>query len=274
MSAVIETLVDQQIRDRFWIEKNVVRLGRGADCDVAVDQPGIPSHLATVRFRNGQYAIYNRSGRRMSVADREIGAEGSGDWFAGELLQITPEIALRLLIDGSPAPSCQPDNEMLESYQQKRAEELRVKSVQQQQEVEAAEQTEAPVSGRSSNLFPLLVAILLGLLLIGMASVFGFLVLRNAMPAKPSFQPQAVAKSLLARSSELPPQLVQLLQEAQQSVELLDRDLGKERLLRLQSELQRLKADGADLTVSQGSQRVSYEDALRSYINLYLSQLE
>lgn len=64
-----------------------------------------------------------------------------------------------------------------------------------------------------------------------------------------------------------------MLQETQQSVELGDRQLGKTRLLRLQAELERLKAQSVPLTVPQGDSTVGYEDALRAYINAYLAQL-
>jgi hypothetical protein len=34
------------------------------------------------------------------------------------------------------------------------------------------------------------------------------------------------------------------------------------------------EADGVDLSIAEGDERVNYEEALRAYINEYLSQLE
>ena len=64
------------------------------------------------------------------------------------------------------------------------------------------------------------------------------------------------------------------MQEAQQSVVLGDAVMGKQRLHRLQAELDSLKASGDPLTIDQNGKQISYEEALRAYINEYLSQLE
>jgi hypothetical protein len=242
------------------------------------EQADVPGHVATVRYRSGEYVVYNRSGETLTLANRSIASDESGSWHANEMLSIGPAVSLKLVINGSAAPCPRADTEMLESYQQKRQEERRLKSVQDTEEKARADEERAneksKTAKKSSGGFSAFVALLLGFVLVGLLVFAGYLVLTSNRRAPSTFNPSGVANQLLQRSSELPPRLVSLLQETQQSVELLDRDMARERLLRLRSELERMKADGVELTIADGDGRVSYEDALHSYINDYLSQLD
>ena len=276
MSAVIETIAGTHKGSVHWIEKSVVRLGNGDDCELQLDDPGIVGHAATVRFRNGQYTIYNRSDAPLRIGDHSLESEGSAHWKNGDTLSIGDGIALRLVIDGDPSPSTRRDDEVLRSYQEKRNEELRLKSVQAAIDAENAaaelvpEKPKANKSGWGNGLAVLaLIVVLLGLL-----GLFGYLVIESGRPDRPAFNPRSVGRSLLARSSELPPTLVPLIQEAQQSVEMLNPEMAKIRLARLQSELDRLEAEGVELMIGTGKNRVRFDESLHAYINEYLSQLE
>ncbi len=280
MSAVIETIVNDQLQKTFWIEKGVTRIGSGADCDLRLDG-SVPSHLATLRFRNGEYVLYNRGGSMLDVGGRPIDSDGSGPWRTRERVSLTRELSLQLVVDGNPAPSPCPDTAMLETYQRKRQEERRLKSVHAAEVAEEAAEALAvseKTAGRSSATSAAAPGILLlGAVLLGLAGFAGWLILDAQRGGGGGFDPRGVANNLLARSEELPPQLVHLLQETQQSVELLDAEMARSRLHRLRTELERLKADGVDLTIAgegEGAARVSYEEALRAYINEYLSLLE
>lgn len=275
MSAIIESFIEDTSLVDYWIEKGVFRVGRGSDCDCRIDHADVPEHLGTVRFRNGQYVFYNRGGSDLTIGDRVAESGSSETWHANEIMTVTPEVSMRLVVDGDPAPSARPDNAMLESYQQKRREERRLKSVQDEEaQKEIANAAKADRAARSNSGGGLaMVASMLAVTLLLLAGVFAWLISTSGQPDQPVFNPLRVAKSLLKHSADLPPQLVTLLQETQQSVELGDSKLGKTRLLRLQAELERLKADGVVLTVTQGDTQVGYEDALRAYINAYLAQL-
>jgi hypothetical protein len=275
MSTVIESWAGDENRDAYWIEKKVLRLGSGADCDLRVDDPAVPKHLATVRFRNGQYVLYNRSGKELQIADRRVAPNGSATWHANEELVLTADTTLRLIVDGSPDPVPQPDNEVFQTIQARRNEERRLKSVQETEAIEEA--TDEKTNAANSTLSPqtLIGIFLLGLAALAVLALAAFWFLEpGAASTKSSFNPARVVKNLLPYSSELPPRLVTLMQEAQQSVELGDPELGKMRLHRLLSELNTMKAGSENLSITQNGNEVDYEKALRAYINHYLAQLD
>lgn len=276
MSAVIETIDGSRKGSVHWIEKAVVRLGNGEDCELQLEDPGIVGHAATIRFRNGQYTVYKRGDTALRVGEQQIDGEGSAHWRNGETLTIGDRVALRLVVDGDPAPSMRKDDEVLRSYQEKRNEELRLKSVQAAiaAETAAAEVVTEKRPAKKSAMASWMALLALSLVLFGLLGWFGSMVVDSKKPARPPFNPRNVGRNLLARSSEIPPSLVPLLQEAQQSVEMLNHDMARIRLARLQSELDRLDAAGVELMIGTGKERVSFEESLRAYINEYLAQLE
>lgn len=273
MSAIIELWIDGEVQRDFWIEKKVIRLGSGSDCDLRIDDPAVSSHLGTLRFRNGAYVFYNRSGDALQIGGQPVESDGSAKWNSDESLECSDGLNLQLRIDGDPSPTPQQDNEVLEYIQEQREEEQRLKSVQDAEAAKELEQESVATTGRSGNQ-NLIGVFLLGIAAIGLLGLAAFWMLMPEHSSKPGFRATRVVNKLLPHASQLPPRLVQMMQEAQQSVVLGDAVMGKQRLHRLQAELDSLKASGDPLTIDQNGKQISYEEALRAYINEYLSQLE
>ena len=274
MSAIIELWIDDEVQSDFWIEKNVTRLGSGSDCDLQIDDASVPSQLGTIRFRNGSYVFYNRSGQPLQVGEQTIDSDGSAKWQSSERVELTDGLSLQLRVEGDPRPTPRSDNQVFEQIQEKRHEEQRLKSVQDAETAKELEQELAETVSSSSSNQRLIGVFLFGLAVIGLLGLAAFWLLLPPPSSKSGFRATRVVKNLLPLASQLPPRLVQMMQEAQQSVELGDQVMGRDRLKRLQAELDSLKASGVSLTINQNGQQVSYEEALRAYINEYLAQLE
>ncbi len=274
MSAIIEIWIDDEVQSDFWIEKTVTRLGSSDDCDLRIDASSVPSNLGTVRFRNGKYVFYNRSGAALQIGENRVDKDASLSWQPNQKMEFADGHVLQLRVEGDPRPSPKQDNRVLDYIREQRHEEQRLKSVQDQAAAEELEQQSVQTVGSVRKNQNAIGVFLFGLAAIGLLALGAIWLLPSGNSGSSSFRATQVVKTLLPHASELPPRLVQMMQEAQQSVELGDPVLGKQRLQRLQAELDSLKANGVQLTIDQNGQPVSYEEALRAYINEYLAQLE
>lgn len=87
-----------------WIEDPVIRIGSDPDNDIAIIDPSIPEHAATVEYRDGAYWVYNRGGMPLAIGQQALPAGESAPWgHAGELrLGDATTLLLELSGDGSP----------------------------------------------------------------------------------------------------------------------------------------------------------------------------
>lgn len=89
---------------RFWIESDVIRIGRDPSCDLSLpDQADAAPHVATVEFARGRYLVYNRSDAAIRLGDREIPPRGKAPWGDGEPLELG-DLSLLLDLDAGPGP--------------------------------------------------------------------------------------------------------------------------------------------------------------------------
>lgn len=273
MPAIISLRVSDAEPADFWVEKRVTRLGSDGGCDLQIPSTDVAGHAATVQFRDGQYVVYNRSESPFSLSGHKLPPGESGFWPEREALRLASGVELYLLVDGDPAPSPRPsDNEAIEHYRRirhlERAEEAETAAAEQ-----AATASEAAKTGKGASTAQMVLAIsfflIAGVLLVGVLMyAFG-----SGDSAPMSWtDPRIVARVLLNQSSELPPLLVSRLQESQQAIRLGDADTARRRLLRLQVDLNDLRAEGVKLTVKGGDHDVDYFVPLTGYVNYYLSQ--
>jgi hypothetical protein len=278
MPAIIISSTADGERSEHWIEKRVLRIGSDADCEVVLPEGNDP-HAASLQFRNGAYVLRNRSKHPVSLGGRMILPEGSETWGSQESLELPGGVSLLLSIEGDPAPAPRTDHQhLVQHYQRIREDEKQAAVVAKEAaEVQAVAEGKAPAK-KSSN-----AQIIVGLLCLFLAGAIGVgliaFVLAKSQSASvdggPS--PTAMVTSLLsnsAYSSQLPPTLMSRLQEAQQAIALMDREMAERRLLRLQAELVRLKDSGTSLEIKRdGSDPVDAGQYILRYINYYLSKL-
>jgi hypothetical protein len=88
----------------FPVQEEVFRVGSGPACRLRLPD-GVEAHAATVEFRNGGYVVYNKGARPLQVEGRPVAAMGFSAWAAGQRLQLTPGVVLRLRVEGDPAPA-------------------------------------------------------------------------------------------------------------------------------------------------------------------------
>lgn len=91
----------------FPVEDPVFRVGSDAKNKLCLRDPAVPDHALTVEFRGGQYIVHNRMPSAIVLGGARVRPNGSGQWVAGQVLQLTPGLTLRLVVTGNPAPTRQ-----------------------------------------------------------------------------------------------------------------------------------------------------------------------
>jgi hypothetical protein len=92
----------------FWVEETVSRIGSDPHCQLCVADADLPPHVATLEFRGGEFLLHNRHTMPLLLNGREVPPRGSARWPAGQVLQLTETLTLRLETNGDPAPSPRP----------------------------------------------------------------------------------------------------------------------------------------------------------------------
>jgi hypothetical protein len=105
MAAKVVVVQGAQPGQEFWIEEEVLRIGSEAPCEIRLAEPGLAGHAATLEFRGDGYAVYNRSERPIHVDARPVAARAQAKWLANKDMFLTDQLALRLIIEGDPAPA-------------------------------------------------------------------------------------------------------------------------------------------------------------------------
>jgi hypothetical protein len=99
-----------EFENSHWIELPVIRIGRGANCEVCIDHAELPEHAVTIEYRNGRYLAHNRSGAAFFLNGRSVAAGKSESLPAGAELQLDSDVRILLEIDGDPSPTPAPAN--------------------------------------------------------------------------------------------------------------------------------------------------------------------
>src|SRR4051812_21576259 len=107
MAAKIVVMGANRPERDFWIEEAVLRIGADASCALRLTGREVAPHSATLEYLNGSYVLYNRTGRALALDGRPIPSGGWVAWPDGETL-VLDDVALRLEVDGEPAPSRRP----------------------------------------------------------------------------------------------------------------------------------------------------------------------
>jgi hypothetical protein len=91
-----------------WIERPVIRVGSDPDSDLCLPDPAIPSHAATIEFRNKQYVVHNRSEQTFLLGGRSIEKQSKSTWENEEKLEFPGVVVLELFLDRDPSPTPKP----------------------------------------------------------------------------------------------------------------------------------------------------------------------
>ena len=100
MPAIITVSSGLTSGTQYTVEKKVVRIGGGSHCDICLPATDIPQNAATVAFQQGQYALYNRSRRAMTLGRAILNPGESALWENGQILKLSPQVSLTLEIIG------------------------------------------------------------------------------------------------------------------------------------------------------------------------------
>ena len=181
MPARIVSLTGPTRGQAFPIEKDVSRIGGDPGCDLHV--PGLPPVALTLRYHNGRYEVFNRSGVPLEIGGRRVTDSAPAAWQDGEELALGGGAALRMSIegDGAPARGAPAAVESPELSREPADEEMSADTRDAGREPAVEEATTRNVSSRGMQVAVILLCIVVG----------GFLLLEDATQA----DPQAVSRA-------------------------------------------------------------------------------
>jgi hypothetical protein len=103
MPANIIVLSKRKDAKTFRIEEPVIRIGSHSDCNVVL--AGIDPHALTLQFRDSRYLVLKRGKSDVWLNGKPLLDAQPYDWPPDGLLQLGSSVALRLVVDGDPAPA-------------------------------------------------------------------------------------------------------------------------------------------------------------------------
>jgi hypothetical protein len=104
MPAFIHIVSGTSSGERLQLTEEVSRLGSDPGCSLWIDEPSLAALALTIRYKDGQYTVYNRTGGTISVAGRVVESNRNGPWRNGEELRIGDALAMQLLLEGEGRP--------------------------------------------------------------------------------------------------------------------------------------------------------------------------
>ena len=94
---------------QYWIEDEVIRIGRDASCDLSFPgEADVAPHAATVEYAGGRYLVYNRSDAPLRLGDGEVPARGKAPWGPAQAIKLGG-LTLVLELQADPSPGPMPD---------------------------------------------------------------------------------------------------------------------------------------------------------------------
>lgn len=96
------------LTSEIWIEKPFLTIGSGPTCDIRLESDEVAPSTANVRFREGQFLIFNQNESGLTIDGSPVNNGASTPWRAGQTLTFHSGFALQLIVDGDPAPSRKP----------------------------------------------------------------------------------------------------------------------------------------------------------------------
>jgi hypothetical protein len=105
MPAILCAVAGPSAGNECWITEDVSRVGNEAGCEWQLAE--LEPHALTLYYRNGQYTVFNRGRRTITIGNASVQTGCSAKWDFDDLLQIGATV-LRLWTDGDKAPSPKP----------------------------------------------------------------------------------------------------------------------------------------------------------------------
>lgn len=102
MPAKIVVLAGRDSNREIDIELPVVSIGGDPTCEILLS--GEVATLATLRFRDGKFIIYNRTKSIFSVDGSDLAPDATVIWKSGKIVQFASGMQIRLECSGDPKP--------------------------------------------------------------------------------------------------------------------------------------------------------------------------
>jgi len=102
MPSRIVVLTGRESNREIEIEAPVVSIGGDSACEICL--VGESPTLATLRFRDGNFVIYNRTKATFSVDGTDLAPDATLSWRSGKIVQFASGTRLRLESSGDPRP--------------------------------------------------------------------------------------------------------------------------------------------------------------------------
>lgn len=87
------------------ITKPFLTIGSDVSSDLRFGSAGISQHAASIRFREGEYLLFNRSLENASIDGVRLRVDTSVKWDPGTVLRFANGETIELIVEGDPAPN-------------------------------------------------------------------------------------------------------------------------------------------------------------------------
>lgn len=108
MAARIVVVAGPQSGTELWVEDEVARFGGDAGCELSLNGAGLESHVFTLRYADGRYTLFNRSGDSLRIESNVVAPGDGGAWRPGHAVHLAGGTVLQLDTDGDGAPQRRP----------------------------------------------------------------------------------------------------------------------------------------------------------------------
>ncbi|WP_437188314.1 hypothetical protein SH668x_001753 [Planctomicrobium sp. SH668] len=284
MPAIIRIQAEGQPPREHWIQNEMMRIGSSQNSDLLIDFPNIEGHVLTLRFASGHYQLINRSGRDLPLGDAVLPAGRTVEWNSDDQLSLGEGISLDLVIKGSPEPSPDPSGQdIVEQYRQRSIKERESRIAEANTESSTdknkSKEDDPGKNGSKARNLQNILGVFLLLIALGIGGgVVAMLVTGSGASDEITWNhPSRIGKFLLRFSDQLPAQLLNRLQQTEQSLELKDEEMARHRLKRLSDVTKKMKLEASTPMVihvekPDGSKiELDYTNDLNSYITYYLT---
>jgi hypothetical protein len=210
---------------KYWIDRAVLRIGSDPQCDISLPSTELEPHALTLEFREGTYRVYNRCASPLNIGAAVVGTGANAVWRADETIQLSGDLRISLEIDGDPRPAPRPEARVDDSF----ADDL------QSLPLDGATAEAAAVAAKKS-MGSLVQMAIIGVCVLAMA---GLLLMKKGggetvAKDRPTFND--IVQASLSKD-EPHRDIVRRLQYAQAALVRGNRELARERFLKLRDQL-------------------------------------
>ncbi len=251
----------------IWVEKPYLKFGADPSCDLIVME-NIEAQ-GSVRFKEGQYWLFNDSAAAMTLAGRPVERGTTHAWTHGERVRFPDGIEFLLIVEGDPAPARRSVERTITAPPPARSPEIGL-------EVEANAAPAEPASTDSRKGVSSTEVMQLGVTLLCIAAFVSFMVIgvRNKNTRKDAGADEFSSLVELGLSDQTPsasnmhPALVRRLQMAEGAIRHGNVTVGLEQFRQLKTYL-----DDQSAGTSWPNKLEAFEVRLRTFVSQRLAEV-